>query len=162
MGNSVIGLIGIAGHYFTNFIDTLLKDDSGFFHILVGILLHHDDWTAGHCYIFSGAPGTGKTSIMRILGQLFETNSAVILIDDLDPNKVQIDPAKTYFITTNLPAENIHLKNSTVFEMSGIRFPKKVYQTYMRDFELYTDAYKLICDSEYRLWATDWGVHKSI
>lgn len=159
MSNSIIGLIGVAGHYYTNFIETLLKDNQGKnFHRLVGFIMHRSDMTAGHCYIFTGKACSGKSTIMNILRRVFETDARIIFVDDSDPNKIQIDPSKTYFIATNLPKEQNKIKDSTIFETSGIRFPYHVYTTYMHDFELFTDAYKLICDSEYRIWAADWGV----
>lgn len=155
MSDPIVGLIGVAGHYYTNFIETLLKEDQGAkFHCLIGIIMHRPDMTAGHSYIFIGKAGTGKTTIMNILRRVFETDARIIFVDDIDPNKIPIDPSKTYFIATNLPKERIKIKNATIFETSGIRFPKRIYAIYMHDFELFTDAYKLICDSEYQIWAT--------
>lgn len=155
MNNSTIalmGLMGVAAHYYTNFIDTLLEDSSGNFHTLIGTIMHEKDSVAGCCYIFTDGSGTGKTSIMNILRKVFETDASVIFVDDIDPNLLQVDPAKTYFIATNLSPDRIKLKNACVLQMSGRKFPLRVYKTYMHDFEQFTDAYKLVCDSECRIW----------
>ena len=149
----LMGLIGVAAHYYTNFIGTLLLYPQDRFSLIVGSIMNNPRAKAGHCYIFTGKPGTGKTTIMNILRWTFENDSTVVFIDDYNPNKVQVDPSKIYFITTNLSKEQIDVPKATVIEMSGTRFPLRVYKTYMHDFERHIDCYKLICNSAYQIWS---------
>lgn len=163
----IMGLIGVAAHYYTNFIGTLLLYPQDRFSLIIGTIMNNPRARAGHCYIFTGKPGTGKTTIMNILRWTFENDSAVIFVEDYDPNKIQVDPSKIYFIATNLPKEQIDIPKTergipraTVIETSGARFPRDIYKTYMYDFERHIDCYKLICNSAYQIWHATKGEDK--
>lgn len=147
----ILDLVGVSGRYFMVFVETLIKN-SHKFHTLVGCILHHEEETLGHAYIFSGHPGSGKTSIMRLLEKTLYGCRQAQFIHDCNPNKVNIDWNKTYFIETNLPKEKITLSNYTIFEMSEMIFPIDLYKQFMLDIESFSNFYKLICDSMYREW----------
>lgn len=151
MNDPILGLVGVSGHYFMVFVETLLKN-SHKFHTLVGCVIHHEEGTLGHAYIFSGPPGSGKTSIMKLLERTLYGCHQTKFVYGCDPNNVVIDWNKTYFIETNLPKEKIKFPKCTIFEMSETTFPEDVYKQFMIDIESFSDCYKLVCDSMYREW----------
>lgn len=148
--NSILGLVEVAGHYYMNFIDTLLNNNvCNSFHNLIGILLNDPDKFLGYKIIFIGPPRTGKTTICKILYELFKNDDRFIFFDGRDPKKIDY-PDRISFMESNQHKEYFsNMNHAFILYMSGITFPENVYRRYMNDLKVGVETYRYTCDMIY-------------
>lgn len=145
----------IQKHYYTNFIGTFFPNSSDEIHLLVGMIMNYPESAIGHCYIFSGTTGSGKTTMMNILRKVFEDNSDVVFLEDMNPQKTYFRrelekySEKIVFATTNFAPIESNDKHK-VFETGGFRIPRRIYNIWLHDILNNIDGYRDVCDSYYQ------------
>lgn len=144
----------IQKHYYTNFIGTFFPYSSDEIHSLIGMIMNRPELVIGHCYIFSGSPASGKTTMMNILRKVFEDNSNIVFLEDMNPQKLYFHRElekysdKIVFATTNIAPIESNDKYK-VFETGGFRIPRRIYNIWFHDILNNIEDYKAVCDSYY-------------
>lgn len=112
---------------FNLFLDTCYTDDADYIKNIIDLILLNKH-PLGHTYLFIGKAGSGKTSLLHILYEIFRDNSNVYLEWECKSGKHLIPylDNKIIFATSNKKPE-IDNDDLTVFETTGNRLEPKEY-----------------------------------
>lgn len=83
-------------------------------------------------YIFVGRPGTGKSSLLLIIAEIFRNDPYVLIVHDADLVKLDRNRYVITFAATNKEPSPLCLYDSDILiHTTGDRLPKQVYAAVM-------------------------------
>lgn len=109
---------------------------------LISAIMNDDMVFLPDIVVFSGGPATGKTTMLRILREMFDDNNEVAFVDDW--NGYPMDQAtlgylgyyypRIIFAATNLELDEDMYVGVKVIKMTGNRIPFADYSEFMKEY----------------------------
>ena len=107
---------------------------------LISAIANDDTISLPNIVAFSGGPATGKTTMLRILREMFDDNNEVAFVDDWNGYPMAqeviryLKHPRIIFATTNLDLDEDMYVGVKVIKMTGNRIPFADYREFMNDY----------------------------
>lgn len=108
---------------------------------LISAIANDDMISLPDIVAFSGGPATGKTTMLRILREMFDNNDDVGFVEEWDGypmDQATLEYLGYYpriiFTTTNLDLDEDMYVGVKVIKMTGNRIPFADYREFMKDY----------------------------